>query len=292
LEDFHDAIFTEFDHYYAISKNGSKIAAENFEQFCKFVGLRYRTCRDVRHRLFNPDKIAAAYEIDEPVFNHQVLKEIIREKLDTYGIEISLGSNVNCVESCYPNKSTVHFHKENQTSSVTARLVLNCTYASLAEISNSIRTSLRYELAEIAFVRPPEEWSRKGFTVIDGPFCSSIPFPAEKLHSLTHVRYTPHTTWDAYRKLPDVELINERYNSAVTQMLRDTQTYVPAYEHAIHEFSKFEVKAILRKNDNNDGRPILFEQDKTNTTFYHILGGKIDNVYDIMNKIDQILVDL
>ena len=37
--------------------------------------------------------------------------------------------------------------------------------------------------------------SNYGVTIMDGPFMSSIPFPQRNLHSLTHVRYTPHFTW-------------------------------------------------------------------------------------------------
>ena len=59
----------------------------------------------------------------------------------------------------------------------------------------------RHELAEIALIRPPSEIAGLGITVMDGPFFSTMPFPAENLHSLTHVRYTPHKAWQARDQL-------------------------------------------------------------------------------------------
>jgi hypothetical protein len=51
--------------------------------------------------------------------------------------------------------------------------------------------------------------------------------------------------------------------------------------------SLFEVKTVLAKNEGNDGRPILFEKSQTLPGFFSVLGGKIDNIYDIMSHMDK-----
>jgi hypothetical protein len=50
--------------------------------------------------------------------------------------------------------------------------------------------------------------------------------------------------------------------------------------------SLFEVKTVLVKNEGDDGRPILFEKHFKLPGCYSILGGKIDNIYDVFEKLD------
>ncbi len=72
-------------------------------------------------------------------------------------------------------------------------------------------------------------------------------------------------------------------------MIRDASRYVPAMRNARLRGSIFETKTILTDNDNNDGRPILLEKSDTVPGVYSILSGKIDNVYDIIERIDRLL---
>jgi hypothetical protein len=115
-----------------------------------------------------------------------------------------------------------------------------------------------------------------------------MPFPPRSLHTLSHVRYTPHTSWDdkkglnPYRKLEKYEL-KSRYN----RMIRDAARYIPKIINSTYVDSLFEIKTILLKNEIDDGRPILFEKHINIPGCYSILGGKIDNIYDVLNKLDS-----
>ncbi|MBD3843073.1 MAG: D amino acid oxidase (DAO) family protein, partial [Campylobacterales bacterium] len=52
--------------------------------------------------------------------------------------------------------------------------------------------------------------------------------------------------------------------------------------------SLFEVKTVLVKNETDDGRPILFEEYPSLPGFYSVLGGKIDNIYDVLERLDDV----
>ncbi|MNE80747.1 hypothetical protein D3C80_1773470 [compost metagenome] len=69
-------------------------------------------------------------------------------------------------------------------------------------------------------------------------------------------------------------------------MVRDVGRYIPAVFEAKHIDSLFEVKTVLVKNEGDDGRPILFERHQDLPGCYSILGGKIDNIYDVLEKLD------
>ena len=47
----------------------------------------------------------------------------------------------------------------------------------------------------MALMQAPDVLKEIGVTVMDGPFFSMMPFPARGLHTLSHVRYTPHFSW-------------------------------------------------------------------------------------------------
>jgi acetolactate synthase regulatory subunit len=50
--------------------------------------------------------------------------------------------------------------------------------------------------------------------------------------------------------------------------------------------SLFEVKAILLQAEHNDSRPILFEAAAESPRLVSILGGKIDNIYDVLDVLE------
>jgi hypothetical protein len=122
---------------------------------------------------------------------------------------------------------------------------------------------------------------------MDGSFFSLMPFPARAVHTLSHVRYTPHLNWrdtpgiDPYRKLAD-----HQKTSRADRMIRDAVRYVPSIASARQMDSLFEVKTVLIKNESDDGRPILFERHPDMPGWYSVLGGKIDNIYDVLEKMD------
>jgi hypothetical protein len=69
-------------------------------------------------------------------------------------------------------------------------------------------------------------------------------------------------------------------------MRRDAARYLPLILNAEYVGSLFEIKTVLVKNEGDDGRPILFEQHQELPGCYSILGGKIDNIYDVLEKLD------
>ena len=139
----------------------------------------------------------------------------------------------------------------------------------------------------MALMQAPGVLKEIGVTVMDGPFFSMMPFPARGLHTLSHVRYTPHFSWkdergiDPYKKLDEYDRA-----SRANLMVRDAARYLPTILEAKYVDSLFEVKTVLVKNEGDDGRPILFEKHAELPGCYSVLGGKIDNIYDVFEKLD------
>ncbi len=110
-----------------------------------------------------------------------------------------------------------------------------------------------------------------------------MPMPAESCHSLTHVRYTPHASWNLQHHPVDTRRVLREAapTSRFAFMQRDAQIYLPALKNIRYRSSLFEVKAIPNKHEIDDGRPILFRVQSESPFCASVLGSKIDSVFEL-----------
>ena len=47
------------------------------------------------------------------------------------------------------------------------------------------------------------------------------------------------------------------------------------------------MRTVLQKDEINDGRPILYKRNYDIPGLNVVMGGKIDNIYDILEKIEK-----
>jgi hypothetical protein len=200
-------------------------------------------------------------------------------------VKISLNAHVSAIRPESGERIKLTFTQQEVDRQITARYVFNCSYSGLNQFHGEFPGTARqlvHEVTELALVKVPPILEGLGITVIDGPFFSLMPFPSRGLCSLSHVRYTPHRSWpdragiDPYDKL-------QRYprESRFERMQRDVTRFIPSAAELIYSESLFEIKTIMSRNSTNDGRPILLEKHPEIGACYSILGGKIDNIYDI-----------
>jgi hypothetical protein len=136
----------------------------------------------------------------------------------------------------------------------------------------------------MALVEPPKALAGAGFTLMCGPFFSLMPFPAEKMHTLSHVRYTPHAEWREGKNTSAPPPFQRRPRAPI--MIKDAARYLPALADCRYERSLWEVKTVLPLSERDDSRPILCLKDAGLPRFTCIMGGKIDNIYDIFTELE------
>lgn len=294
-EEFKDSINNTFKSYYAISRHASSVSAKKFVAFCKRIGAPVRPVTRVAQKYFNPHLIEAAFEVEECVYNAQSLKSSLESRILTAGVNLLLncnvekiagGANNNCLEVEATVSSTPKLIKANN--------IFICAYSETNQILSASGLPIlpvRNELTEIVLVEVPEIFQDIGVTIMCGPFFSLLPFPSRNLHSLSHVRFTPHLQWDSDEDVNQRSLFTNARDlkSAFTPIKADAMRYVPQLKEIIARDSIWEKKAILPVNDRDDGRPILFRMHYPMQNVHCILGGKIDNVYDIVREIQKLL---
>lgn len=285
-QDFPEAVIDDFQMLYAIARRRSKVSANRFYRMFRDIGAPIQSASVSQAALFDNDMIEAVFACHETAFDYTILENLLSGRLASAGVEVRLSTElVNLTDM-----QTGIVAGLSDGSEITARYAFNITYSQVNAVLDKAelpRAQLKHELTELALVTPPPEMNGMGVTVMDGPFFSCMPYPAENLYSLTHVRYTPHESWtDDALTCADRTLSHEHLPmSRATHMIRDGQRYLPSLARARHEKSLFEVKTILVKNEHDDGRPILYQQKPANSRVVSILGGKIDNIYDLFDLI-------
>jgi glycine/D-amino acid oxidase-like deaminating enzyme len=286
MADFPEAVVGDFQMLYAVARNRSKVSSKRFFRMYRDIGAPIKLASQGHALLFNPEMIEDVYACSEAAFDYSVLRQLLAARMEQAGVEFLTSTALEGLED-HPAGIRARL---SDGSKVGARYAFNMTYAQINFILDRAqlpRAQLKYELAEIALIEPPEELREIGVTVMDGPFFSCMPYPAEGLHSLTHVRYTPHESWtdeaglgSAYARMATAQPV-----SRVQHMICDGRRYLPCLDQALPSRSLYEIKTLLTKNEGDDGRPILYQQKPVDSRVISILGGKIDNIYDLFDLV-------
>jgi hypothetical protein len=150
---------------------------------------------------------------------------------------------------------------------------------------------LKHEIAEMCLVKLPEHLKDFSVTIMDGPFFSIMPFPSRGLHTLSHVRYTPHESWLDTDSTPQHRHSAHDYFSKLTistnykKMYADVVRYIPALKDMKLVDTIRDVKTVLQKSEDSDSRPILLNPHFGMRNYTCIMGGKLDNIYDVFEDL-------
>jgi glycine/D-amino acid oxidase-like deaminating enzyme len=292
VSDYQDCIVDTFNNYYAVSSYFSKVNARQFKTFCQRVNIPVIPAPPAIKKIFNSNLIEEVFEAKEYVFDAVKLKDKMLVALEKYHISIKFDTEVTkVVKSNSIDKINVVFNTKFGEACITAKYIFNCTYSAINTILDTSELTaipLKHELAEMVLVQVPESLNNIGITVMCGPFFSLMPFPSKQLHTLSHVRYTPHCYWQDTENT--ISATSQIYRQAARKtnypyMIRDAARYLPVLSGCSYVDSLWEVKTVLPQSEVDDSRPILFKRHPQLPNLTCILGGKIDNVYDIFHEL-------
>jgi glycine/D-amino acid oxidase-like deaminating enzyme len=280
--DFEPAVVSDFQMLYAVARHGSKVSTERFSRMFEDMRAPIAPAAPTVAALFASELIAGVFDCTEYAFDWTALRDHLAQRLEASGVRLITGAEAVRVYQ----RDGYNILELGAGGTIRSELLFNVTYGGLNRLplaSGFAPLPLKYELAEVALVDPPEELAGKAVTVMDGPFFSMMPFPAQQLYSLTHVRYTPHRSWtdtpgEPYRDrashFPDPP-------SRWKHMVADAARYMPCLTGTQHRQSLFTAKTVLTRNERDDGRPILLHCHSVEPPFFSVMGGKIDNIYDL-----------
>lgn len=300
-KDYGFCINREFDKIYATSKQYSWTAGEQFERFCVTANI---PCEKLYpERFFNRDMCDNAFLTREYTYDAMILKDYFLDKLDKLS-NVKISYNIK-ITRIYKDTDAYIVVLEDGTEYKTAFL-LNATYAGTNQILDMMgleKFKIKYELCEIILCEVNDELRKYGFTVMDGPFFSIMPFGKTGLHSLTSVTFTPHTTcydelptftcqekskgYCTIRRLGNCNDCPAKPDTAYPYMSNLAKKYLRDEYGFEYHGSLFSMKPILMSSEIDDSRPTIIKEYSKNPTFLGVLSGKINTVYDL----DEVLSD-
>lgn len=285
-EEFPAAVVSDFRMLYGIARHGSKVPVARFWRMFREMGAPIDKASASQSALFNPDLVEAVFDCTESAFDYSVLRTDLMARMDALQMDLRLNTEVITLSE----DETGAIVGLSNGQELRAGTVFNITYGNVNQILRKAglpEARIKHELTEIALAEIPPELSGQAVTLMDGPFFSMMPYPAEQLYSLTHVRYTPHLSWVDKLGTMAPYSVAKAYSgsSRAYQMKVDAQRYMPCLADLTIRRSLFEIKTVLLKNEQDDGRPILFQRSPDTSRVVSILGGKIDNIYDLFELI-------
>jgi hypothetical protein len=290
-ERFPSAVF-DFQQIYAISTHNSKTSSQDFQGFVNRLDVDFEVIEPDRY--FNPGTVELALRVEEPTFDAQILR-------DQMLIEIKSESNIElCLETTVVGgklSDEGSFLSLSNGSNVETDGLVIATYAGI----NSIRQSLglpglplSFELAEIALGTVSPEMSGIGFTVMDGPFWSMMPFGNSGSVSLTSVGITPLRkslslpifdcqslrTGCTPLSLSDCNTCHVRPSSGLAHQIQQMKLFLKNQDFFTPLKSLMTVKSTLNSTEVDDARPTLIQKEPNSKT-WTVFSGKVSTLFDL-----------
>jgi len=292
--DFSFSINGEFEQIYATSAKFSWTNASQFVSFCKNAGI---PCREISpDTYFNSGMCNGAFITKEYTYDAKILRDYFLTALINFSnVKILYNFELTYIENSGGNISIYDRDKNVYKTS----FLLNATYASTNQILKMLDLNpfpIKYELCEIILCNVNDTLKHLGFTVMDGPFFSIMPFGKSGYHSLTSVTFTPHATsyervpifkcqegiaTCSYRSLGNCNNCPNKPKTAWTFMSSLARKYVRKEFGFSYVRSLFSMKPILKASEIDDSRPTVIKKDLDSPTFISVLSGKINTVYDL-----------
>lgn len=287
VADYADCVDTEVEAYYAVAATGSKVTADQFERFCRRIGAPLSAVSEEMRPLLDGGRFERLFRVEEAVFDAQRLAARLERDLRAAGVDLRCGAPVGRIR----RQANAFVADLTDGTCGPAERVYLCVYAELNPLLRRcglMPVRLKQEWTEMALIELPPEWRRRALTVMCGPFFSVLPWPAQPgLHTLSHVRYTPHGAWQEGTIEDRPAEPPAQPASRFPYMQRDAARFWPLLSRAAHRGSLWQMKTVLPASESDDSRPILFLRDHGWPGLTCILGGKIDNVYDMIQELEH-----
>lgn len=298
-EDYDFCINREFQKVYATSKEYSWSDGAQFLKFCQAANI---PCEELNPKKFFKEGMCdGAFLTREYTYDAMILKDYFIDRLSELGnaAEIHFGAEITAIEKTQ-DAYELEVKEKGTCEHYVTGFLLNATYASTNQLLDMVgfeKFDIKYELCEIILCDVNDRLREYGFTVMDGPFFSLMPFGKTGLHSLTSVTFTPHAT--SYEKVPrfscqegNSAYCNDRHLGNCNGCKKKPQTAFPYMSSLARKYLKeeyqfdyrsslFSMKPILMSSELDDSRPTVIRVYSKKPDFIGVLSGKINTVYDL-----------
>jgi hypothetical protein len=254
--EFAPAIVRNSRHFYAIPRENSLTAPDAYEKIMAAHKLPLRACRP---RWLNFEFIDRCYEVDENIYDPEVLRGLIVKRLKLHAIRFEQREFAISMRADYD-------------------WVVWATYG--LGPSKGIFKATKYQVAEKMLIELPAELRGVALVVVDGPFTAFDPYGNSNRSLFGSAKNTNHWTTsnpDEPAPEPYAGILNAPDFRPVpftrfAAMRNDCCLSVPSAKEAIYLGSRFTMR-VVENNPENDRRILHIGEGAPGEI--HIFSGKV-----------------
>jgi len=172
-----------FLNTYFISKNNSLTTRDQYLSFCKELGVSFEEIKPAQMPIQVKD-VNGGISCKEVVYDCNILREIVRDNLADFKIDVALSTTVESLK------------RENDFFSIClstgdkikANLVINASYGSSNHLTEQLGIKIperQYEYTAVPIIKL--DIKKIGITIMDGPFITLLPYGKTDNFLLYHV---------------------------------------------------------------------------------------------------------
>jgi hypothetical protein len=253
---FADAIVTNSRHYYAIPKENSLTPPDLYEAVMHQHGLPLKACCP---DWMNFDFIDKCYEVQENIYDPDVLRSLVEARLQANGIRLQRREFTHEMRPDYD-------------------FVIWATYG--LGPSRGLFKAAKYQVAEKMLIELPPQLHGVALVVVDGPFTAFDPYGSSTRSLFGSAKNTNHWTTtnpDAPIPEPYAGILNKPEFEPVpftrfAAMRADCCLTVPAAKDALYIGSRFTIR-VVEDNPDHDRRVLYVREGAPGEI--HIFSGKV-----------------
>ncbi len=256
LETFNAAIVKNSRHYYAIPKQNSRTAPDMYQRIMSQHGLCLRACRP---NWLDFDFIDSCYEVEEHVYDPEILRRLIECHIASLGIQFKPFAYSPEMKDGYD-------------------FTIWATYG-LSDRCGLFKNA-KFQIAEKILIQLPDALRHLSLVVVDGPFTAFDPYGSSALSLFGSAKHTNHwSTKNADEPVPEIysSVLNRQSFEPVPfthfeAMREDCRLAVPAAKDAVYMGSRFTMRVV--EDSPEQDRRTLYVLDGGPREL-HVFSGKV-----------------
>lgn len=284
MQRFSSCVDTDFENYYALAKNDSKV---NLSEFIKFTNEAKISVTDMaKDKLeeigLKPERIVGLWRCTEGVIDFELLRKQLLSEINSTGVILSLADEVIAIDL-----NGTSLMVESEVSGIeTFDFVIRSTYGTdRLNLEKFQPEGKIYEFHHTLILKTETSLSRRGLTVIDGDFITLLP-SGKSTKSLLyspsgsvrakHVGTEYPPSWD----LTDYQ----DFDLSTHKILEKFFDWVPQLSISPELERLITVRSIEPNVQKTDKRTSSVTRISKN--IIDIWSGKIDHCVDIANQVE------
>lgn len=276
FQKYREAVKDNFDNFYFIEKNESKVNLKEFKKFCDTAKLPFNKI-ELNELPFKINNIEGCIKVNESIYDSDSLRKLVKKNLSMSDVNIKYSTQIKNIKQL-DSKFLVIDSSGNKTK---YDIVINASY----ENFNAYRDGLGIPKRKLKFQQtfiPIIEINNfnSGITIMDGPFITILPFGKTGKFLLYDVVNSVISSKNGYEyqfsKLNHYELQSTKsLLDARQKIFAKLRDFLPKLDFKDTNKSLFGPRAILAGVEDTDRRVSMIDK-QFNNTYFDVIAGKVD----------------